>query len=73
MLPGGGLTAGHLHVARAVCRRAERGTVALVEEGELEGEVAKYLNRLSDYLFTVARVAVVVEGREEVVYTRPTP
>ena len=47
--------------------------MGLVEEGEVEEEVAMYLNRLSDYLFTVARVAVVVEGREEVVYSRPAP
>jgi cob(I)alamin adenosyltransferase len=56
ILPGGHLTVSHLHVARCVCRRAERCTVRLSEEGnETEPIVVKYLNRLSDYLFVLAR------------------
>jgi len=72
ILPGGGLTAANIHVARSVCRRAEREVAALVAEGECDPETAKYLNRLSDFLFTVARVAVKVEGGEETIYTRPS-
>jgi cob(I)alamin adenosyltransferase len=52
ILPGGGVSASSLHVARAVCRRAERALVPLVRDGECEDAVAVYLNRLSDYLCT---------------------
>lgn len=59
ILPGGSVAAAHLHVARTVCRRAERGVVTLMEtEGEpVRGEVVRYLNRLSDFLFVLARFA----------------
>ena len=55
VLPGGSAAAAHLHVARTVCRRAERLAVAC--GGELNGEVVRYLNRLSDLLFILARGA----------------
>ncbi len=55
VLPGGSAAAAHLHVARTVCRRAERLAVACGEE--LNGEVVRYLNRLSDLLFILARAA----------------
>jgi cob(I)alamin adenosyltransferase len=59
VLPGGTAAAAALHHARAVCRRAERGLVALAEiEGQEVGEAAlAYVNRLSDYLFVAARAA----------------
>lgn len=57
VLPGGTRTAAALHVARTVCRRAERRAVSLAAEVELEGEVLTYLNRLSDLLFVAARLA----------------
>ena len=57
VLPGGTRTAAALHVARTVCRRAERRAVSLAAEAEVEGEVLTYLNRLSDLLFTAARLA----------------
>jgi cob(I)alamin adenosyltransferase len=59
ILPGGSLDAAHLHVARTVCRRAERMVVRLIEEktSESSERALRYLNRLSDYLFTVARRA----------------
>ena len=59
VLPAGSPAAAALHVARTVCRRAERGVVALAEmEGEIVGALAiKYLNRLSDLLFVAARWA----------------
>lgn len=55
ILPGGSLGAAHLHVARTICRRAERDTIALSREEALGAYVIKYLNRLSDALFVMAR------------------
>lgn len=56
ILPGGHITVSHLHVARCICRRAERCCVRLeLEKEEIELIVIKYLNRLSDYLFVLAR------------------
>jgi cob(I)alamin adenosyltransferase len=55
ILPGGSPAAAQLHVARTVCRRAERITVALQEHEPLGDHVLHYLNRLSDFLFTLAR------------------
>jgi cob(I)alamin adenosyltransferase len=55
VLPGGTEAAARFHVARCVCRRAERALVALGAEEELRGELFRYLNRLSDLLFVLAR------------------
>jgi len=55
LLPGGSPGAAHLHVARAVCRRAERETVRLDREEAIGEYVLAYLNRLSDALFVMAR------------------
>jgi len=57
VLPGGTLGAAALHVARTVCRRAERGVLALADSGEAAArrELVIYLNRLSDLLFVLAR------------------
>jgi cob(I)alamin adenosyltransferase len=55
ILPGGHPHISHLHIARCICRRAERCCVRLEPEQELEQVVIKYLNRLSDYLFILAR------------------
>ena len=57
VLPGGGELAARLHVARAVCRRAEREALAAAQEVELNPLVLVYLNRLSDLLFILARTA----------------
>lgn len=57
ILPGGGLAGATLHVARTVCRRAERAVVGLGPEAGVRPEVVRYLNRLSDWLFVAARVA----------------
>ena len=57
ILPGGTPAAAHLHVARTVCRRAERCVVALHDESEATRSTIAYLNRLSDYLFVAARFA----------------
>ncbi len=55
ILPGGSVGAAHLQVARTVCRRAERMTVALLQEEAIGPFVMPYLNRLSDALFVMAR------------------
>jgi cob(I)alamin adenosyltransferase len=57
VLPGGSEAAARLHVARAVCRRAERDVFAAAEQVELNPLVSVYLNRLSDLLFVLARTA----------------
>ncbi len=59
VLPGGGLLSAHLHLARAICRRAERSLVALAaaEPDSVGPEALAYINRLSDYLFVAARHA----------------
>ena len=57
ILPGGSLAAAQLHVARTVCRRAERLVVALRDESEATQSTIAYLNRLSDWLFVAARYA----------------
>jgi cob(I)alamin adenosyltransferase len=56
ILPGGHTTLSHLHIARCVCRRAERCCVRLEQDNlEVEAIIIKYLNRLSDYLFVLSR------------------
>jgi cob(I)alamin adenosyltransferase len=55
ILPGGNNTISFCHIARCICRRAERITVHLAEESTVDEKVNIYLNRLSDYLFTLAR------------------
>jgi len=55
ILPGGHQTVSFCHVARCVCRRAERLSVALNDEENIHNDILKYLNRLSDYLFVLAR------------------
>ena len=62
ILPGGGLSASYLHVARAVCRRAERQAVRLVAAEAVAPHVLPYLNRLSLVLFSMARQAAHLLG-----------
>jgi cob(I)alamin adenosyltransferase len=65
VLPGGSELAARLHVARTVCRRAEREVLAAADEVELDPLVLVYLNRLSDLLFILARSANAAAGRDE--------
>ncbi|MBK8166819.1 MAG: cob(I)yrinic acid a,c-diamide adenosyltransferase [bacterium] len=57
ILPGGTAAAAHLHLARTICRRAERAAVALAGSEPVPAGALIFLNRLSDYLFTAARAA----------------
>lgn len=57
VLPGGSESAARFHIARCVCRRAERSLVALGAQETLRGELLRYMNRLSDLLFVLARFA----------------
>lgn len=57
VLPGGSALAAHLHLARAVCRRAERAAVTLAGVEPVNPEALAYINRLSDFLFVAARAA----------------
>ncbi len=65
ILPGGGLAASHCHVARAVCRRAERTLVSLDGSTELNKYLLAYINRLSDYLFVLSRAIAKQAGMDE--------
>jgi cob(I)alamin adenosyltransferase len=65
-LPGGSATASALHLARTVCRRAERSLVALAASEPVRPEVLRYVNRLSDLLFVMARSANRDEGLPDV-------
>jgi cob(I)alamin adenosyltransferase len=65
VLPGGGEASARIHVARATCRRAERDALAAARVHELNPVALRYLNRLSDLLFILARTANADEGREE--------
>lgn len=67
ILPGGHVAASNAHVARCVCRRAERLCVHMQSNGEFVAEhVLKYLNRLSDFLFVLARFIVFKNGGTEI-------
>jgi cob(I)alamin adenosyltransferase len=73
ILPGGSQAAAALHLARTVCRRAERRVVAALREGEAQQEAVVYLNRLSDLLFVMARVANHRAGVEDVKWVPEKP
>lgn len=69
ILPGGHATVSYIHITRCVCRRAERLVVALQHnEVPIEPLVVQYLNRLSDYLFTLARYAGMLLGAQEIAW-----
>lgn len=68
ILPGGGLAAAHCHVARTVCRRAEREVVSLAAREAVRAEAIRYLNRLSDLLFVLCRVLARRSGHGEVLW-----
>lgn len=71
ILPGGDAAAARLHVARAVCRRAERSVVTLTGLEDVNPEIVVYLNRLSDLLFVLARAANHLASVEETPWSPP--
>ena len=70
ILPGGGEAAAACHLARTVVRRAERCSIALADAESVRAEVIRYLNRLSDLLFVIARVLARAENGQEVLWNR---
>ncbi len=68
VLPGGDEAASKIHIARCVCRRGERICVALAYQEELDEQIIKYLNRLSDYLFVLSRYVLQQHNGTEVIW-----
>jgi cob(I)alamin adenosyltransferase len=68
ILPGGGMAAACCHLARTVCRRAEREVVTLARSETVRPEAVRYLNRLSDLLFVLSRVLARASGHGEVLW-----
>ena len=68
ILPGGGEAAARCHLARTIVRRAERETVTLARHDAVRPQAIRYLNRLSDLLFVLARVLARAEGQGEVLW-----
>lgn len=68
ILPGGGMAAAQCHLARAICRRAERKVITLTRQEKVRAEAVHYLNRLSDLLFVIARVLARESGHGEVLW-----
>ena len=70
ILPGGTQAAAQAHVCRTVCRRAERRIVALSEVAQVSPEVQQYVNRLSDYLFVLAKIINFNENVSEIIWEK---
>ena len=70
VLPGGGRAAAVCHLARTICRRAERSAWAAAKLAPLSGDLTRYLNRLSDLLFVAARCLARQSGGEETLWRR---
>jgi cob(I)alamin adenosyltransferase len=68
ILPAGGEAAARCHLARTIVRRAERETVTLARHDTVRPEAIRYLNRLSDLLFVLARVLARADGQGEVLW-----
>ena len=68
ILPGGTPTAAQAHICRTVCRRAERRISALAEVAQIGPEMQQFVNRLSDYLFVLAKIINFNEGKSEIVW-----
>ncbi len=69
ILPGGGVVASQLHLARSICQRAERRIVSAGRREKLNPELLPFFNRLSTLLFNLARYANVVDGKTDEVWT----
>jgi cob(I)alamin adenosyltransferase len=68
ILPGGGIAAAHCHLARTIARRAEREVVTLAHHDAVRPQAVRYLNRLSDLLFVIARVLAKASGHGDVLW-----
>jgi cob(I)alamin adenosyltransferase len=73
ILPGGSVPGAQIHLARCVCRRAERVIVHAGRSEKLSPEILIYINRLSDHLFELARVVNKLENAPETIWSRETP
>ncbi len=69
ILPGGHTTVSYAHIARCVCRRAERIIISLAEQAPVDEIIIRYVNRLSDYLFVLARKIAKDLGKEDTIWT----
>lgn len=69
ILPGGHELVSHCHIARTICRRAERRVISLAKQEDIHTTIIPFLNRLSDYLFTLARYFSLKLGVKEVTWT----
>ncbi|MBQ0072824.1 MAG: cob(I)yrinic acid a,c-diamide adenosyltransferase [Prevotella sp.] len=65
ILPGGSTAAAQCHICRTVCRRAERCIIALSRQADINPDIIKYINRLSDYFFVLARKINILTNTEE--------
>ena len=70
IIPGGSEASSRCHVARTVCRRAERKIIALAEQEYVDPEVISYINRLSDYLFIAARYLNFLAGIDDIAWQK---
>ena len=70
ILPGGSSGGAHLHLARTICRRAERSTTKLAESHAINPEIIRYLNRLSDLLFVLARAENHLSNSPETIWKK---
>jgi cob(I)alamin adenosyltransferase len=71
ILPGGFANAAYTHIARTVCRRAERRITLVSKHEDIQKNVLVFVNRLSDYLFVLARYINMKKGHQETIWTRP--
>jgi cob(I)alamin adenosyltransferase len=72
ILPGGSCAAAGLHLARCICRRAERQMVALAQIATVRETVLQYMNRVGDLLFVMARTANAEDGRPDISWSKAT-
>jgi cob(I)alamin adenosyltransferase len=70
ILPGGGVAGAALHIARVTARKAERRIVSLMQKEEIDEQIVKYINRLSDLFFTIARFVNFLEKQKETIWRK---
>ncbi len=68
IIPGGSILSAHTHIARCICRRSERRCIKLAAHQTIATEICIYLNRLSDYLFVLSRMFLLLERKKEDVW-----